>query len=253
MALDPLIGGGLISTAGSLFGNLLGNIGAKRRQKRADDFNIKFWNMQNEYNHPKAQLERLRDAGLNPNLIYGTSPTSAVGNAGQIAPSKAADYNIDNPLANIELFSNVKQKSAQTDNLVAQNNLIQQETALKHAQTAGTLAGTAKTKFDLELANDLRKTSVDYQKESLRKLELETVGRQLDNSFKSQAMRDQLKRIMYDASYAKEHLEGAQLDNVMKKLDIELKKIGIEKNDAWYFRILGRMLNDENVQSNFKK
>ena len=29
------------------------------------------WRMQNEYNHPSAQMARLREAGLNPNLVYG--------------------------------------------------------------------------------------------------------------------------------------------------------------------------------------
>ena len=248
MPLDPLIGGGLISGGVNLLTGLFGNRSRRRAQRDAQKFNVEFWNMQNAYNHPKEQMARLQEAGLNPNLIYGTSPTSAVGNAGQIAPAKAHEVETLNPLGSFEMFANVKQKSAQTDNLIAQNNLIQQETALKHAQTAGTLAGTAKTKFETELANDLRKTSVDFQKESLRKLELETIGKQLDNSFKSQAMRDRLKQIMYDASYAAENLEGQQLDNVMKKLDIELKKIGIEKNDAWYFRILGRLINNEAVK-----
>ena len=32
--------------------------------------NINFWKMNNEYNDPSAQLERLRNAGINPNLYY---------------------------------------------------------------------------------------------------------------------------------------------------------------------------------------
>lgn len=33
---------------------------------------LHFWEMQNEYNHPKAQMERLDKAGLNPHLVYGS-------------------------------------------------------------------------------------------------------------------------------------------------------------------------------------
>lgn len=29
------------------------------------------WNLQNQYNDPVAQMERLSNAGLNPNLVYG--------------------------------------------------------------------------------------------------------------------------------------------------------------------------------------
>lgn len=38
--------------------------------------NIKLWNMQNEYNNPKAQMQRYIDAGLNPNLIYSQQNTA---------------------------------------------------------------------------------------------------------------------------------------------------------------------------------
>ena len=35
------------------------------------EWNEKMWNKTNEYNSPSAQLARLREAGLNPNLLYG--------------------------------------------------------------------------------------------------------------------------------------------------------------------------------------
>lgn len=50
------------------------------------DWAVADWNKQNEYNHPSAQMERLREAGLNPNLVYGSG--NATGNAG--TPTGAA-------------------------------------------------------------------------------------------------------------------------------------------------------------------
>jgi len=35
------------------------------------DDNIAFWNMQNQYNSPENQMRMYKNAGLNPNLIYG--------------------------------------------------------------------------------------------------------------------------------------------------------------------------------------
>lgn len=35
--------------------------------------NLDLWNKQNEYNSPTAQMQRLQAAGLNPNLVYGSS------------------------------------------------------------------------------------------------------------------------------------------------------------------------------------
>ena len=63
-------GNALTSGVFGLASNLLSNRGAKRRQQLADQQNVKFWNMQNEYNTPANQMKRLQDAGLNPNLIY---------------------------------------------------------------------------------------------------------------------------------------------------------------------------------------
>ena len=37
---------------------------------------IDMWNMNNAYNDPSAQMERLKQAGLNPNLVYGGGATT---------------------------------------------------------------------------------------------------------------------------------------------------------------------------------
>ena len=37
---------------------------------------LEMWNMNNAYNDPSAQMERLRQAGLNPNLVYGNGATT---------------------------------------------------------------------------------------------------------------------------------------------------------------------------------
>lgn len=49
--------------------------------------NIENWQMQNEYNSPLNQMERLKEAGLNPNLVYGQG--SVVGNSAS-SPSPAS-------------------------------------------------------------------------------------------------------------------------------------------------------------------
>lgn len=100
-----LMTGGKLTALGSIVGqgavglgsNMLTNRGALRRQQLADQNNIRFWKMQNEYNTPANQMKRLQDAGLNPNLIYG-SGSANTGVAGSIAPSKPAPYNIKNPV-----------------------------------------------------------------------------------------------------------------------------------------------------------
>lgn len=57
--------------------------------EKQNQFNIDMWKMQNEYNSPQAQMRRLSDAGLNPNLMYGMGN---VGNATSAPDKKAPDY-----------------------------------------------------------------------------------------------------------------------------------------------------------------
>jgi hypothetical protein len=88
--------GAILGLAGNIGSSLISNTGSKRRQQQADKQNVKFWEMQNAYNTPKNQMSRLKDAGLNPNLIYGNSANT--GNAGAVAASKPAPYNIQDPI-----------------------------------------------------------------------------------------------------------------------------------------------------------
>lgn len=90
MAFDPL---SLLSGAGtSLVGGFFNALSAES----ANDANLqlmhdqqywqeRMWDKNNEYNTPKNQIQRLKDAGLNPNLMYGqgtvgnsSSPASGV-------------------------------------------------------------------------------------------------------------------------------------------------------------------------------
>jgi hypothetical protein len=139
----PLFGvPGLIQGLGSLGASLIGNSGAKRRQNLANKQNIEFWNMQNKYNTPKAQMGRLKDAGLNPNLIYG-SGSANTGVAGSIAPSKAAPYNIQNP---IPLQSALLQSQIDLNNSNANKNNVQADSV------GGLLPGR---KAELRFKNEL--------------------------------------------------------------------------------------------------
>jgi hypothetical protein len=80
---------------------LAANEGNMELAKYSYSKDLEQWNRQNEYNSPSAQMQRYADAGLNPNLIYG-SGTASAGNASsspsfnaptlQPATKRAPDY-----------------------------------------------------------------------------------------------------------------------------------------------------------------
>ena len=60
---------------------------AKLAFDRSSAFEREMWQKENEYNTPKAQIERLQAAGLNPNLFGGDNTASSVGAASSPAAS----------------------------------------------------------------------------------------------------------------------------------------------------------------------
>lgn len=75
--LLPLIGAGIsaLGTGGQIFSNIAMNNKNLRFQRDMYDRQrrdaLSDWNMTNEYNSPQQQMQRLKNAGLNPNLVYG--------------------------------------------------------------------------------------------------------------------------------------------------------------------------------------
>jgi hypothetical protein len=53
------------------------------------DKNVEMWKMQNQYNAPGAQMQRLQEAGLNPHLMYGKG---TVGNAQAMPQMQQTPY-----------------------------------------------------------------------------------------------------------------------------------------------------------------
>lgn len=123
--------------------SIFGSSSAKRQNQRAFDFQremfdkqgqreLQYWNMQNQYNSPQAQMKRLQEAGLNPNLVYGNGADaqSAKLSAGAApsAPSQRSEALDLQSVAQTALAS--QQLKANIDQTVAQTQAIKQNTAI---------------------------------------------------------------------------------------------------------------------------
>ena len=86
--IDPTVLATSIATAGSLInGFSQGNMNRKNRKfqaaenQKARDYNTLMWEKNNAYNDPSAQMERLRNAGINPHLAYSQGHMMNTSNA----------------------------------------------------------------------------------------------------------------------------------------------------------------------------
>lgn len=182
MDISPIIGG-----LGSLAGTMIG-ANAQRRaniqnmqlakyqnnwqtaeNEKAYARSVEMWNMQNRYNSPTAQMSRLRQAGLNPNLVYGSGVTgNSAGSAPQYQPAKIQratmepyrGWNLGLSDA-VSVYMAMRQNKAQVENMDAQNKLIKEQVRTEGIRQGNIAMSTARSWFDLNLARELRNVSID--------------------------------------------------------------------------------------------
>lgn len=84
-----------------------------------------------QYNHPASQMQRLKEAGLNPNLVYGTGVVGATGNTHASIHNRQA-YDQPNSAQkyltyqSMQLNNEISRRTAK--NLDAQNSFLQAQT-----------------------------------------------------------------------------------------------------------------------------
>lgn len=125
------------------------------------------WHRQNEYNAPTAQMARLREAGLNPKMIYGTGSAAAVGQSG-VSPkyqSVRTDFSkrqsILPALAMLGQFQDFSMKNAQIDLLRERKNTEEQNAALRAIQRTSQSLKNMKMGMTVPFAEELAKSQLD--------------------------------------------------------------------------------------------
>ena len=281
---------GIATAVASLVGGLAissSNRKAQKKQNQADRefteymYNLerkdaqKDWDTQNAYNSPEEQMNRLRQAGLNPNLVYGKGADNTAmairsvnhQKFNQQAPqsdSNAIMHGIDTAGSQLGQYYDVKRTQAQTDNLNEQKNLMTKEALLTEAKTANTISSTATTDFQRKQALELHDNVIkkaqldnDLQERNIKKLDQQMVidmdrndRERLKNAVDVQATLQsilesksrvatnevQRKQIDKQIELLKYTQENTILDGKMKAIDVQLAKSGIYRTDPLWLR-----------------
>lgn len=244
-AIVPIIA----SLAGSIGGTLLSN----RANKRAYDRN-------NAYNHPVMQMQRLKQAGLNPHLVYGGGVQGASG-------SSSSPQQVDEIKPRVDFSEQISQHvarrrmEAEIPNIEKQQQVMDADIALKASQQAQNMASTARTRFDLGQADRLKDVSAEAAMENLSnlrrsgaKMEAETAnvpiqGLLMKSNIKlnEQSVRESGQRITESKDRIKTAVQNRQIGEIekqIKAIDLELRRLGINPNDPTWQRIMGRVLTE---------
>lgn len=145
----------------------------EQMQDKANAWSLDMWNKTNEYNSPTAQVERLREAGLNP-LYYGLdgSSANAIQSAQALGYDRASVAGMTNPLqAGIEgalsaasLKKDIELKNAQIDKLGEEASGTKLDNEFKERTMSARVEGE-------KLANDMSKEQIENVKKQREQIE----------------------------------------------------------------------------------
>lgn len=267
----------ILGVVGGLASNIF-NIAEQRRTNRQSmDFSremwdkqgkreLDFWNLQNAYNDPSAQMKRLESAGLNPNLVYGNGATTE---SASLSPKSAGSASI-NParldlgsvmqqtLALSQMKSQIDKTKAETDavkalttNRVFDNEVRQnlgidyylRQANLSNAKLAGE-ANTASAKGNkdqLDWDAYLMASSGAFESGTVNAFN--SFGHTFDqNSPIYKAQKAGLQKFVLEFDLAKKLGNLRDAETALKQFEVNLTKQGIPPNSPWYYKIIGDVL-----------
>lgn len=150
--MDDILKGGIVGLGADIIGGIFGNQARRREADRAFKRSKEMFDYQNRYNTPARQMQRLKQAGLNPALMYGQGTTGNAQGFPQQAPAQQLNVAGAKSLDSALMLSQIQKTQAETDSLRgitpeakariskinADKNLVNQQT-LKTAQERGNL------------------------------------------------------------------------------------------------------------------
>lgn len=227
----------------------------KWAMKQQREWALSDWERQNLYNSPAQQMQRLREAGLNPHLIYaGGQPTNA---ATAVDSTNINSWNPSTPNIGAMLTDPVN-SYLETRKFTAQQKLLDAQTfkALTEAQTK---------EFDLDQKKLLAETQASLLREILtgKKIEntlnadenirrnlmtssnlSEAAGRMAKNltdiqlnEMMERKGNEEIKNITQMRKKVQAEINNLNKDGIIKDFEISLNKAGFTKSDPVYFRL----------------
>lgn len=190
----------------------------KNLTANARAYDTERWKRENAYNSPSAQVQRLMDAGLNPNLMYGES--ASTGNTDGVAPSAIPDAPNTGLTFNNAASTSVNAMLAQSQ---AQKNYA--DASLSHAKT------------------DLTKSETDFNLQSMD-VRLKQLFQQSDiQEEEKNKIRETVSFIQQQTATlrAQEYLFGFQGDLIKQQTESEKENTKLLHNK--------RMMSDYDVET----
>lgn len=229
---------GLFSGGSSLLGNALGfasnvytNKMKQKLQQQQQDFNLKMWHLNNQYNTPSAQMKRLRDAGLNPNLMYQNGTTGVASELPRSVEPASVESFSPNFSQLGDSLSNVLQLKNQQRLTDAQVSNIEAQTENQEIKNASDRFNLSTQESDYLRRKQQEEENINYLVQSTREMKAR-VDKVINESFLIAAQnvktRHESKLLFQQFEFNEEskedRLEAIRLENGLTKAQMKLVK-----------------------------
>lgn len=200
-----------------------------------NQWNIQQWQRENDYNHPYNQMQRLREAGINPNLAYVN------GNLHNISAQspKAVGYTaIPQQLDILGNMLNAVQAlniGAQTELTLTQRDVAERDVLLKEQQTLLEMS----KRYGLDIENKIKNNTSDIMEEIQR----ENL-RDVRNSATLKAAQAVLAQQQENTEVMRQQLTEQQFINASQELQNLRKQEKILNHDAEVARVRAILANN---------
>ena len=174
------------------------------------------WNRENAYNSPKQQMQRLREAGLNPNLVYGKGADNISGqlNMPRMGQMTRSFRGVDgSQIAQLGLRAQqYEAMSVQTNNTKAITDQVLAQTLKIHAET-----NTEIQRLDnMIVEKEKMLADIGLTKDQRAKIQEEIESLKMRNGILKATVDDQIEGIRADVAATLQHtlLDAAQMEYI---------------------------------------
>lgn len=250
----------LINLGSTIYASETARNNSKRTVKANKDLaeyaysqDLAMWNRQNQYNDPAAQMARFKNAGLNPNLVYGSGSASA-GNSNSMpkynAPTVSYDYAPPNIGGALSQYQDFKMRQAQIDNMRAQTDYTRIKGITEVAREELTQG-----QIDAVGEKTAYQRSVRPYQSSILESESRAGGAKAQMAFQDLLLKTQQEQMnILSQSYIRNQISQQSIDKERKQAQLifenqkaEWSKMGVTSGDNPILRILVRILNESGL------
>lgn len=290
MPIDPATLGAVTSAASSAFGNMMNTMNQNATNFANQAFSQQMYKQQradaladrdfaNHYNSPAEQMKRLKAAGLNPNLAYGSLADAKAENVRQSSPGPTPNQSPHVDFSGIGqavgLFASITKTMAETDRIREMIDLYKTQQMSNIVSAKKGSAETEQIYQNMAFKDQINPLHLEAMKAKIANIDMSS-WYMLRKDAREQMLASQTIEIGIEkvknmiAERAKteaqrqhilQAIENLKKDGTLKDLDTNLKQLGIQPGDELWQRGLAQALafifkkanvNPDNILNPFK-